>query len=121
MSDAQYKISAVLVILFVGIGAQAADQTYVITAEQWAVPRRAETLLRMPTVAAAMQELRKHSRSHLRIRYPGGDEGTFWAHELRGWLVSLGISSQRIELSPGSANDDVIELDVILDQADQGR
>jgi len=84
----------------------------VLDAEQWAVPRGGEVILGMAPVAQAMHRLDAQRGSRLVIRYPGGDEGSLWANELRAWLVSLGLSSQRIELVPGSHSADTIELDV---------
>lgn len=91
-----------------------ADSRYLLTAEQWAVPRQVDSLLHMPAIASAMQEIRTYPGSRLIIRYPGGDEGTLWAYELRGWLISLGLSSQDIELLPGSGMPRSIELEVQL-------
>ena len=33
-----------------------------------------------------------------------------WAEELRSWLVALGVDSSRIEMQPGTASPDAIEL-----------
>lgn len=104
-------------ILFLGLlglslSAVAADPPLVLTAEQWAVPRSGDSLRRMTAVAAAMRRLQAIPHGRLLIRYPGGDEGTLWATELRAWLVSLGLASARIELVPGSPDPDKIELQV---------
>lgn len=100
-------------LLGILIPAQAEEQPYVLTVEQWSVPRRAETLLKMPVLSQIMQDMRSSPDNRLVIRYPGGDEGTLWAHELRGWLVSLGLSSKNIELVPGSSRHEAIELDIL--------
>ena len=49
----------------------------------------------------------------LLIRYPGGEDGLLWAHELRSWLVALGIPLQDQELVAGSHQGDRIELELI--------
>lgn len=90
--------------------AQATAAPLVLNAEQWAVPRRGEVVRRMPAIADAMRQLEATPASRLILRYPGGDEGSLWANELRAWLVSLGLSSARIELVPGSRSADSIEL-----------
>lgn len=92
-------------------GVMAAD-SYVLTQEQWSVPRRVETVLQMPAIKQILTVVDKAPASRLRILYPGGDEGTLWAHELKAWLVSLGISSRQIELRPGSAESAAIEIQV---------
>ena len=35
------------------------------------------------------------------LSHPGEDSGELWAAELRDWLISLGIPSDHIQLSPG--------------------
>ncbi len=87
--------------------------THVLTAEQWNVPRQANTILAMPALQTAMQAYQAEAGSQLLIKYPGGDEGTLWAHELRGWLISLGVASNTIELIPGAAKTDQLEISVI--------
>ena len=80
---------------------------------EWSVPKKATTILAMPAINNSMKKLQKNVNSSLRLKYPGGDEGTLWANELRSWLISLGLSSKRIELGPGSAVSTTIELEVI--------
>ena len=93
---------------------QALDTSHILTAEQWAVPRNVETIIHMPALASAMAELQATPGGRLLIRYPGGDAGTLWMTELHSWLVSLGLSSADMERVPGSANSQVIELEVLL-------
>ena len=97
---------------------QAADNKLVITAEQWAVPRTAETLINMPVLRKTINDMQAFPGNRLLIRHPGGDEGVLWVSELRSWLVSLGISSQSMELVPGSEQNH-IELSVIQASFDQ--
>ncbi len=91
----------------------AASPVHHLTSEQWAVPRSAETIINMPALAAAMNDMRANPGGRLLIRYPGGDAGTLWMNELRSWLASLGIPSSKIETVPGSANGQVIEMEVL--------
>ena len=92
---------------------QALETSHILTAEQWAVPRNVETIIQMPALASAMAELQATPCGRLLIRYPGGDAGTLWMTELHSWLVSLGLSSADMERVPGSANSQVIELEVL--------
>lgn len=80
---------------------------------EWSVPKQTVTVLAMPAINKSMRELQKDTNSFLKIKYPGGDEGTLWANELRSWLVALGLSSSRIELIQGSAISTTIELEVL--------
>lgn len=91
-------------------GVVAAGEPLFVTAAEWAQPRTGATLLQHPALTQAMAEL--HDGQTLQLLYPGGDEGSLWARELQAWLVALGLSSQRIELLPGSPREDAIELRV---------
>ena len=101
-------------LLLVPVGmVQALETSHILTAEQWAVPRNVETIIQMPALASAMAELQATPGGRLLIRYPGGDAGTLWMNELHSWLVSLGLSSVDMERVPGSANSQVIELEIL--------
>jgi len=89
-----------------------AANRYLITHEEWAKPKRVETVLQMSAIKNILTEFNKSPASQLLILYPGGDEGTLWAHDLKAWLVSLGLPSQQIELRPGSAESTSIDLQV---------
>ncbi len=90
-----------------------AAESYVLKANEWAVPRQATTLLNMPAIHQTMSVLSNNPDTYLILKYPGGDEGTLWVNELRSWLIALGLSSRRIETEPGSAISTSITLEVI--------
>lgn len=90
-----------------------ADEIKLLHANEWSIPKQASTILAMPAINSSMLKLQKNMSSTLKLKYPGGDEGTLWANELRSWLIALGLSSKRIELVPGSAISTTIELEVI--------
>jgi len=82
-----------------------------LSAELWARPRSGASVAAMPVVRESVQTLLASPEgSKLVIRYPGGEEGSLWAEELRVWLVSLGIDTELMDLRPGSAEPDQIEL-----------
>ena len=85
---------------------------HTITAEEWAHPRGGEMLTQMEPLRDAVRQWMGQPASTLVIRYPGGEEGGLWAGELRSWLVALGITSNHIELWPGSSRPDAVELEV---------
>lgn len=89
------------------------QNVFILSASEWNVPRTTEAILSMPALQQTMQAYSKLSDPKIQIRYPGGDEGTLWAHELRSWFVSLGIASSHIELLPGSRDPGQLELQVI--------
>lgn len=89
----------------------------ILNANEWAVPKRADTILAMPAINKSMQIIQNSPSNSLRLRYPGGDEGTLWANELRSWLIALGLSSDRIEVVPGSSTSTTIELEVLINKS----
>jgi len=95
--------------------AHAASAT--LNAAQWALPQSGSALVREPALAAVMQEFIATPKARLVLHYPGGDEGSLWVHQVRAWLVALGVSSARIELVPGAAPG---HIEVNVDGGPQG-
>lgn len=94
----------------------AAEERWSVTTTEWAQPRSGEMLKTLPGVRAAMKALGKSMTSRLAIHHPGGDQAIWWAEELRGWFITLGLSSRRIELVPGSGEADMMYLYLIDSQ-----
>ena len=112
MLCAMKRLIPTVIILFFSVNLFAAE-VELLYANEWSVPKKATTLLTMPAIEKSMKKLQRNVNSYLKLKYPGGDEGTLWANELRSWLIALGLSSKRIELVPGSAISTTIELEVI--------
>lgn len=89
-----------------------AEQEMVLSKVEWTIPKTAEAVLAMPGLQTAMGKLQASAEARLKIYYPGGDEGSLWAVELRGWLVSLGLESDRITLISGSQYPDRLQLQI---------
>lgn len=87
-----------------------ASGTFRLDGDLWARPRSGAAIVAMQPVADAVRQLLFTNDGKLVLRYPGEEEGRLWAQELRGWLISLGIESQRIDMQPGSQAADAIEL-----------
>jgi len=85
----------------------------ILTQAQWNVPRSAITIVNMPPLQNTIRRYQAVKGSKIRIQYAGGDEGTLWVYELRGWFVSLGIPASHIELLPGASDPQKLELSVI--------
>lgn len=100
-------------LLFITANSSFAKDVELLHANEWSVPKQAVTILSMPAIQKSMNKLQNDVNSLLKVKYPGGDEGTLWVNELRSWLVALGLSSNRIELVPGSAISTTIELEVV--------
>lgn len=107
-------LSFYIIVLICSQTVMASEFIYHLTTEQWAVPRSVNSILRMSSVSSALQLIHSNAGSSLHIYHPGGDEGILWASELRGWLISLGLSSTNIKLIPGSSDTSKLDLEVIL-------
>jgi len=107
-----YIFCVVLLLFYQNI--TASELTYHLSAEQWAVPRSVSSILSMQAVSSSIKVLQNNKYSSLVIHYPGGDEGSLWALELRGWLISLGLSASKINLIPGSSDAAQLDLEIIL-------
>ena len=105
------RLWPLLLLLFSHV--HAADGPWIVDAEFWATPRSGEVVLAEPALRAAVDTLMfREESSRLVIRHPGGETGQLWAEELRGWLVSLGIPTARIQTEPGGVRDDQLQLTV---------
>ena len=85
---------------------------WVLNAEAWARPRDGQTVARMSPLPELISSWSESDGQRLLIRYPGGEEGLLWAHELRSWLVALGVPLDEQELVAGSHQADRIELEL---------
>ncbi|MFO7604218.1 MAG: hypothetical protein R6X06_10455 [Gammaproteobacteria bacterium] len=101
-----------VLVFFCCLAPLRAESALLLSWAEWSVPRTAEAVLAMPVLQEAMQGLRQAEHASLRIYYPGGDEGSLWAIELRGWLVSLGLEADRIKLISGSQYPDRLQLEI---------
>lgn len=84
----------------------------IITAEQWAIPRHGESMLKMDSLSQLLNEWQKNNQQMIEISYPGGENGELWLRELKDWLIALGVSSARIKSIAGSGAKDIIKLTV---------
>ena len=89
-------------------------RTFTLSADDWARPRSGETIVEFQALRdMAAIWTAGDGQATVEIRYPGGDEGSLWAGELADWLVALGIPSNRIQLTPGNARADRIDLLIV--------
>ena len=85
-----------------------------VSAEQWNALRRGaqerpqrsgETVATLPGLLVVMQQIMRQPDKSVALHYPESEQGERWVEELRDWLVALGLSSDRIQVMPGSADD----------------
>lgn len=86
---------------------------YVITAEQWAIPRHGERLLKLPALKRLFSQWHANSEQVIEISYPGGEQGELWVRELQDWLIALGVPSDKLRVVAGSGGKDLIKLSVL--------
>ena len=105
-----WRIWLVLSVCICSTGVGYAE-TGVITSTEWARPRSGSQIVSFEVLQGVVSHLEERPKSAVTILYAGGDEGLLWAEELRGWLVALGITGDRIKLVPGLAERDRIVLE----------
>ncbi len=104
-------IRGLLVLLSMLLGSVAVAQPVgSITADEWSRPRHGEGLVNMPGLNAAVDAYLRQPQTQIVIHHPVEEEGLFWAEELKGWLVALGIESSSVRLVPAPVPAGVIEL-----------
>lgn len=91
----------------------AESNDFILTAEQWAIPRHGERILKMPEIKRFIQLWHNNPQQMIEINYPGGENGELWLTELKDWFIALGVSSAKIKSIAGSGSKDIIKLTVI--------
>jgi hypothetical protein len=72
------------------------SETFSLTLEDWSLPHSGESLVEIRALREVMLNLYTYPQKTLVIAYPAGESGELWAEQLQQWLVSLGLSSERI-------------------------
>jgi hypothetical protein len=72
-----------------------------LNAEDWARPRAGEVIPQLESARLAINYWDSLDGAAIVLSHPGEDSGELWASELRDWMISLGIPSDHIALSPG--------------------
>lgn len=97
------------------LAALAAEPVRVLAADQWDRPRSGDFVRGVPVLVETVRAFDLRPGRRLTVRYPGGEAGLLWAEELKGWLVALGLESERIAVVPGARHGDALELIVETD------
>ena len=102
---------APVILLLVQAAAMANSvRIYSLSADTWARPRAGEVIPQMEPVRLAVSYWESGTDAAILLSYPGEDSGEIWAAELKDWLVSLGVPSDHILLSPGLEIEDEIQI-----------
>lgn len=93
---------SLIVSLFIASSASANSvRIYHLEADVWAQPRSGAMIPQFEPVKLAVEYWTTLIDGSILLSYPGQDSGEIWAAELRDWMVSLGVPSEVILLSPG--------------------
>lgn len=79
-------------------------------ADSWARPRAGQVIPDLEPVRLAIAYWETGTNAAILLSYPGEDSGELWASELKDWLISLGVPSDYILLSPGLQARDEIHI-----------
>jgi hypothetical protein len=94
-------------------GAATDPDGYSLSAEQWALSRSGDSLIRLAPVRHAMEAWLATRDAKILIRYSGSDAASLWAGELQDWLVALGMPAERIEKQVrADQSEDALTLEV---------
>lgn len=97
-----FHFGLILILLLTCLPLQANSlRIFNLSAESWARPRTGEVLPQMEPLRLAVSYWDSLQGAGLMLSYPGEDSGELWAAELKDWLISLGVPSDVIYLSPG--------------------
>lgn len=105
-----------IVCLLNAVNASAATSTseaWKLTLAQWSGPKTAGSILRMKPIRDAVKAFDQTAGARLELLHNGGDSGVFWAANLKGWLISLGIPGSRILVHTGGLNPGVLEIKLL--------
>lgn len=91
-----------LCFLFTSTNVFSEEQAFILSEEQWARPRSGSVVKKFDAVNQSVKLwMKKPDIQRIELRYPGGEDGNLWALELQDWLISLGVSSDTIDVYPG--------------------
>ena len=96
-------------LLALSVSANSA-RIFVLSADEWARPRNGAVIAEFEALRAAVGYWDKVDNGLILVRYPGEDSGELWAAELRDWLITLGVPSDKIRLVAGTQAADEIRL-----------
>lgn len=92
------RISATLMLAgFCAVAQAAGTGAWTLTRAEWSGVTDGAQVVAIAPLRAAVNALDKHRDARLVVLHNGGEDGLFWASDLEGWLVSLGVPSSRID------------------------
>lgn len=101
--------------------ARTPSATWILTRAEWPAAENANEIISLAPVRAAVQALSASPRSRLAVVHNGDEDGVFWASDLEGWLIALGVPAKRIEDHTGAVPPNELRLRILEgnDEADR--
>lgn len=84
-------------------GSLPAAEEQVLQRQAWENPGTLEEAARRPALSETLAAFVADPQGRVHIAHGGGARGSAWGHEIRAWLIALGIPGDRIQLEPGLA------------------
>lgn len=104
----------VIVLLLVVCEITQAEQQFLLSEEKWSRPRSATVVKNYPVVQKLVHSwLKDTQQQRIELRYPGGEEGSLWAEEVKDWLIAMGIPSHKLDTYPGHPQQGEVALVVL--------
>jgi hypothetical protein len=101
---------ALLMVAVIPVQAASSARIFTLSADDWARPRSGAIIPQLQPVKLAIDYWGASTDAQILLSHPGEDSGEIWAAELRDWLISLGVPSDYITLSPGLQAQDEIRI-----------
>lgn len=94
---------------------------WTMTRAQWAGGSDAAHIVAIAPLRAAVKALDAHPGARLAVVHNGGEDGVFWASDLEGWLVALGVPAAKIVDRTGAVPTSELRLELLAKQDGNGR
>lgn len=114
MKNLMSTFSLILSLVIMSVASANSVRIYNLEADVWAQPRSGAMIPQLESVKLALEYWTTLIDGSIMLSYPGQDSGEIWAAELRDWMVSLGVPSEVILLSPGLQSEG--ELHIMVGQ-----
>jgi hypothetical protein len=101
---------AIFLLVMTPVQAASSARIFTLSADDWARPRSGAIIPQLQPVKLAIDYWDASTDAQILLSHPGEDSGEIWAAELRDWLISLGVPSDYITLSPGLQAQDEIRI-----------
>ena len=100
---ARHPALALMAGLLLAASAAGAAEEQVLAERQWQDPATIEAAAARPALHQTVATYLATDDAWVRVAHAGGARGSAWAHEVRNWLIALGVPGARIQIDPGMA------------------